>query len=416
MSCDRPLSSPVRSGTPAPEPPGAGRLTLFFAVNYFAQGMLGIVFEPLSYLLKDDLGLSAGQSAVFVAWITFPFLIKPLFGLLTDMFAWKGLRRMPHIALASALPTAALLGLAAASRHRYWWLLAGMAAVNAGVVLADVICDGVMVERGKATESTGFYQAVQIGTLYSTLVLTGIGGGWLTAHVPMRWIFAMAAAFPAMILVSSLFVVDLPSAQPARNATQALAMLVKEKRFWTLSLVILLWNFNPFLGTAQFYYQTGHLGLGPKFIGLLSTAGGVAGVLGAACYGRLEGRLWSVGAIARSAVWFGAPLSLLYLFYQGPVSAILLTVLFGLTGVFFRLSFMDLAARSCPGFAEATAFAAFMSVFNISAYVSNTVGGKLYDVLSAGAGSYPAAAVLMLIGSACTALCWPLVRSLSPSS
>ncbi|MBI5882951.1 MAG: MFS transporter [Elusimicrobia bacterium] len=382
------------------------RLTVFFAVNYFAQGMLGIVFEPLSYLLKDGLGLSAGDSAVFVAWMTFPFLLKPLFGLLTDMAPWGGRRRVPHIALASAIPTLALIWLACLPRYRYTPLLALMVAVNIGVVLSDVVCDGIMVERGKAGRTTGFFQAVQIGTLYATLVLTGVGGGWLTAHVPMRWIFGLAAVFPAMILLSSLSIQDPPCPATRTRNLAALVSLTRDGRFWALSLVILLWNFNPFLGTAQFYYQTTHLGFGPKFIGLLSTLGGLAGVLGAACYGKFEGRTWSVGSIARAAVLAGAPLSLLYLFYRGPVSAVLLTLLFGFTGVFFRLSLMDLAARSCPAFAEATAFAVFMAVFNISAYASNTTGGKLYDALTRSFGAYEAAAGLMLIGTACTVLCW----------
>ncbi|MBI5210596.1 MAG: MFS transporter [Elusimicrobia bacterium] len=393
------------------------RLSVFFAVNYFAQGMLGIIFEPLSYLLKDGLGLSAGESAVFVAWMTFPFVVKPLFGALTDMVAWKGRRRLPHIAAASAIATASLLALACRPGHRYGWLLGLLVAMNVGVILSDVVCDGVMVERGKAGGTTGFYQAVQIGTLYATLVLTGVGGGWLTVHVPMRWIFALAAAFPAMILLSSLFVTDLPVARPAGPALEALGSLLKEKRFWALSLLILLWNFNPFLGTAQFYYQTGFLKLGPKFIGLLSTLGGVAGVVGAAAYGKTAGRLWSAPAVARAAVWLGAPLSLLYLLYLGPVSAAVLTVLFGLTGVFFRLSLMDLAARSSPAGAEATVFAAYMAVFNIAAYVSNTAGGKLYDLLGAAspgaapAVEYKAAAALMLIGSLGTALCWWVLPS-----
>jgi predicted MFS family arabinose efflux permease len=140
----------------------------------------------------------------------------------------------------------------------------------------------------------------------------------------------------------------------------------------------------------------------------------LAGVLGAACYGRLEGTVWSVHAIARAAVWLGAPLSMLYLFYQGPASAVLLTILFGVTGVFFRLSLMDLAARSTPVFAEATAFAAFMAVFNVSAYASNTAGGKLYDLLSASWGAYGAAAGLMLTGTVCTIVCWWVLPSAFP--
>ncbi len=48
------------------------RIYLFFAINYFAQGMGGLAYEPVSYYLKDSLGLGPAQAAAFVAWMTLP--------------------------------------------------------------------------------------------------------------------------------------------------------------------------------------------------------------------------------------------------------------------------------------------------------------------------------------------------------
>ena len=81
-------------------------------------------------------------------------------------------------------------------------------------------------------------------------------------------------------------------------------------------------------------------------------------MLGAGVFARLTGG--GTEKIARASIWLGAPLSLLYLFYRGPMSIVILTVLFSLTGVVFRLAWMDLAAKSCPDGAEATVFAAYM--------------------------------------------------------
>ena len=74
------------------------RAYAFFAVNYLAQGLAGLAYEPVSYLLKDGLGLGPAQAAVFVSWMTFPLTVKPLFGLLTDLLPWAGRRRAPHLA------------------------------------------------------------------------------------------------------------------------------------------------------------------------------------------------------------------------------------------------------------------------------------------------------------------------------
>lgn len=393
-------------------------VTLFFAVNYFAQGMSGIAYEPVSYLLKDGLGLSAGESAVFVGWMTLPFLLKPLFGLLTDLLPLRGLRRKPHLILASFASAAGWLALASAGSYRYGPLLAMLILVNAGICASDVICDGVMVEQGKERRKTGVYQAVQIGTLYASLVLTGLGGGWLAAHVPARGVFAMVSVFPLMILASSLLVREPEVRGLQTQSLQGLAGLLGERRFWAAGAFIFLWSFAPFLGTAQFYYQSGSLGLSPVFIGFLGTLGGAAGVLGAAFYGRVIGKVWDTDAMLEGAVLVGGPLSLLYVFYLGPVSAAVLTFVLGFAGVAFRLALMDMAAQSCPAHAEATAFAAYMAVFNLAASASNTAGGKLYDLLRPRLAffadpAYGAVVVLTLIGSLCTLSCWwllPYVR------
>src|SRR6185436_10148370 len=61
------------------------RVFAFFLINYFAQGAVAIIFEPLDYLLKDRLHLTPGDASGFLAWMTFPLLFKPLFGLVADL-------------------------------------------------------------------------------------------------------------------------------------------------------------------------------------------------------------------------------------------------------------------------------------------------------------------------------------------
>ncbi|MBI5629493.1 MAG: MFS transporter [Elusimicrobia bacterium] len=404
-----------------PEDHGDRGLYLFFALNYLAQGLGGIVYEPISYLLKDSLGLSAGQSAVFIGWMTFPFLLKPLFGVLSDLCAYKGRRRRPLLRLLSGLAALAWICLALRGRHSYVPLLAALIMANVGLVAADVACDAVMVEQGKKTRKTGIYQAVQIGVLYASLVFTGLGGGWLSAHMPIARIFLMASIFPLMILWSSRWSREGLAPAPARRGLSGILSLLKGGRFWALSLFIFLFNFYPFLGTAQFYYQSEFLKLSPIFIGSLSTLAGLAGAMGAGFYARSASKLISPILLLRVGVLAGGPLSLLYLLYLGPISAAALTLLFGFSGVVFRLALMDLAAQSCPDHAEASSFALYMSVFNLAAWASNMAGGKLYDVLrghwaTGSHADYQAMAALTLIGTASTLCCLPLLSRLGNNS
>lgn len=387
------------------------KIYLFFAVNYFAQGMGGLAYEPVSYYLKDALGLGPAQAAAFVAWMTLPLTVKPLFGLLTDFLPWAGRRRAPHLVAVSLLTSLGWLLLGGLRSPGYGAALGLLIFVNVGFVLSDVVCDAVMVERGKERGKTGLYQAVSIGTLYGTLIVTGLGGGWLAQHAPYRWVFALTACFPLMTAVSARWIDEAGVGDVKETAARGwhgLSGMLRDPKAWAVALGIFLWSFCPFLGTAQFYYQSEALKLSPLFIGGLSTAGGLAGLAGAALFARLTGG--GTEKVARASIWLGAPLTLLYLLYRGPLSILLLTVLFSLSGVVFRLAWMDLAAKACPDGAEATVFAAYMAVFNIAAATSNTLGGRLYESLTASHGAYAAMAVLSLVGTACTLAAWPCLR------
>ncbi|MFH1724237.1 MAG: MFS transporter [Elusimicrobiota bacterium] len=404
------------------------RIYFFFIATYFAQGMVGIAYEPIAYLLKDDLGLSAAESGVFVAWMTLPFLFRPLMGVVSDALPLGGRRRVPYLLIFSAATTAGWAGLAAMRAYAYWPVLALLALVNTGIAFADVLCDGVMVEHGKRLAKTGAYQAAQIGTLYFTLFATGVGGGWLAQHASYRMIFALTAVFPLAIFATTFVVPETPAAAAGRQARllwRGMRGLLSTRAFWAACLILLLFSFNPFQGTAFFYYQTDALGFSKLLIGTLTSVEGLAGVAGAALFWRYYDKRVNIGTrsvlldtatLVRWSVLLSAPLTLLYWAYRGPASALALTSFFGVVGVAMRLSLMDLVARACPEHGEATAFALFMSVFNLAAWSSNTAGARAYETLAAGsAGAHGTMAILIAVGALAKIACWPLLRSVRVS-
>jgi predicted MFS family arabinose efflux permease len=101
------------------------------------------------------------------------------------------------------------------------------------------------------------------------------------------------------------------------------------------------------------------------------------------------------------SIGIGVAGTLVYLGYRGPVSAVVINVVFGAAGMITQLAFLDLAAKACPRHVEATFFALLMSVFNAGGQGAQVVGGYLYDWL----GLTP----LIFISAAATALAWLLV-------
>ena len=88
-------------------PQTAKRLMIFFGLAYFAQGLAGgLITQPLTYYLKS-LGLGTSHAAQFAALIAVPWMIKPLYGLMTDFVPLFGRRRKIYLVL---MPAMALTG------------------------------------------------------------------------------------------------------------------------------------------------------------------------------------------------------------------------------------------------------------------------------------------------------------------
>ena len=86
----------------------AKRLAVLFGVVYFAQGMWYLPNQTVTIVLKDR-GLTASQVADLGLITLIPWVIKPLYGLLSDFVPLFGRRRQSYFLLTSAV--AGLAGL-----------------------------------------------------------------------------------------------------------------------------------------------------------------------------------------------------------------------------------------------------------------------------------------------------------------
>ena len=127
----------------------AQRLALLFGFVYFSQGMWYLPNQTITIVFKD-LGFSAGQVATFFTISTVPWLIKPVYGLLSDFVPLFGRRRKSYFLLMSALAVSAGLALGLMTERPYWWLAGLFTVMGLGLAFTDVLTDALMVENGKA--------------------------------------------------------------------------------------------------------------------------------------------------------------------------------------------------------------------------------------------------------------------------
>jgi MFS family permease len=384
--------------------PDARRLAVLFAVVYFSQGMYHVADQSLTLTLKEKLGMSAAQVATFGTVTLIPWVIKPIYGMISDGFPLLGRRRKSYFLITSALATLACVALSLLSVPTYWRLAALITVMGFGFAFTDVLTDAMMVENGKPLGLTGAFQSVQWAAINVATIVVGVVGGYLAEDRNLRGAFLVAAAFPFIAFVMGAgFIHEMRAKsqrEELREMWRGIRRAMRERTLWVVTGFIFFWTFSPSIGIPLFYFQTDTLKFSQQFIGMLGSLSAGAAIVGAAVYAPLSRRL-SLQRIIVYSIGAGVIGTLAYLVYKDRWSAIAIDTLFGGMGMIVQLAFLDLAAKACPKHAEGTFFALLMSVYNLGVQGSQVTGGYLYDYV----GYIP----LVLISAAFTALTWFLV-------
>ncbi len=180
-------------------------LLVFFGLAYFCQhfGQAGLIMQPLKYYLKDVLNYDTVQMTAFFNILTFPWIIKPLYGLVSDYFPLMGYRRKSYLLIVNILASLGFLAV---------WGVNDIGAVQMALLLtafstafSDVAVDGLMVELGNKTGQTQHFQSQQWLWFNVATVITSLGGGYISELMDpesaFRWTAMATAAFPAIVAV-----------------------------------------------------------------------------------------------------------------------------------------------------------------------------------------------------------------------
>src|SRR3989449_8497999 len=382
----------------------ARRLAILFAVVYFSQGMYHVADQVLTLTLKERLGMSPSQVGKFGTIILLPWVIKPLYGMISDSFPLFGTRRKSYFLLTSALATLAGIALGLVGDPTYWSLAVFLLIMGLGIAFTDVLTDAMMVETGKPLGMTGAFQSVPWSAIHVAILLVGIVGGYLAQHRLLPVGFLIAACFPFLALVMGAAFIHEPPAKSQREefreAWQGIKHAIRDRTMWVVAGFIFFWTFSPSIGIPLFYYQTDTLKFSQQFIGLLGSLSAGSAIVGAAFYAPLS-RRYPLRRLIEWSIGVGVVGTLAYLLYNDWKSAMIIDITFGGLSMIVQLAFLDLAAKACPPHAEGTFFALLMSVYNFGVQGSQVAGGYLYDWI----GYTP----LIIISAAFTAAAWLLV-------
>jgi len=392
---------------------------------YFVQGILGLARLAVSFFLKDELALNPAEVSALFGIVALPWIIKPVFGFVSDGLPILGYRRRPYLVLSGLLGAISWVWMATVVHTRIEATLA-IALGSLSVAIGDVIVDSLVVERvrGESQANVGSLQSLCWGTSAFGGLLTAYLSGLLLQHFSNRTIFGITAFFPLIVCAIAWWIAESPvKARPdlstVKHQIQQLRQAVTQKAIWLPTAFIFLWQATPTSDAAFFFFSTNELGFEPEFLGRVRLVTSVASLVGVGIFQRFLKTIpfrvifgWSTllsGVLGMTTLllvthtnralgiddrWFSLGDSLI------------LTVI----GQIAYMPVLVLAARLCPPGVEATLFALLMSITNLAGLVSYELGAALMHRLGITETNFEYLWLLVVIANISTLLPLPFLN------
>eukprot|EP00803_Ostreobium_quekettii_P005425 evm.model.scf_298.14 EVM.evm.TU.scf_298.14 scf_298:90564-95590(-) len=414
-----------------------------FAIGlvYFVQGIVFLSRLSMSYFLKDTLHQDPSTVALLEGLGKVPWVIKPVYGIVSDAVPVFGYRRRSYIALCGLFGAFGWMSLATSVDSAFGAVLF-MGIASLGTAWSDVVVDSLVVEkaRGEPQATAGSLQSLCWASCAAGGLVSSYASGFLIDNYGPRFVFGVIAAFPLVISCSSLLVREhritgramVPEGSSLVSQSQDLAatLLKQLKALWQAfrkpeiaapALFAFVYMATPSPGSAMFFFETNELHFSPEFMGRIAFFGQIAQLAGVGIYNYF---LKDV-PLKKVFLWTSILGTVL-----GMTQLVLVTrmnLAWGLSDQLFvvgdsvlldvlgQVSFMPvlvLAARLCPEGVEASLFALLMSILNGGTFTSQGLGGLLTRWLGVTSDDFTNLALLVAVCVVSSLAPLPLLRLL----
>jgi MFS family permease len=366
-------------------------IIIFVLVYFFSpNGLSSLPNLTINFLLKEQLQLTATQLAYFSAITILGWAIKPLWGLISDLFPLFRSRRRNYLILTSLIASFCWLILALTSDYSVWLLLLILTFSSFAFAFQDVVTDALMIETGKREKALAQFQSMQWLSVSIAQVITGFAGGFAAEKLRAQITFGLAFFFPLIIALITFLLLKREEEVILRfkEFKENFKAAVFNKEFLLIALFLFLWRFSPSYGAPMFYYQVDVLKFSKIFLGTLASLGAIGSALGALIFGIINKFIkfkkllfWSILIGGLGSFW-----SLIYLtdfvkqnLLLAKILAVFDSLVFGALGMIAFLTMLTFAAQKTNIALAGSIFAFLTSIINLGLMGSSAVGGFLYE-------------------------------------
>ena len=363
-----------------------GHLLWFFALVYVVEGLGqigGLIAQPLNYYLKQVQGWTPLQITAYLTLFNLPWIIKPLYGLVSDFIPLFGYRRKSYLLVANAAATCGFLlvtQLTVPDRLVFALMLTAYA-----MAISSTLCGAVLVENGQRLKESGTFINQQWLWYNIAAMTAAILGGQLVQNLAPTSALHTAAALvscaPLLVIFGTVFLIPEKKArmniQGMKHTFEGLSNAFRRRHLWIIAGFIFLYYFSPGLSTPLYFIMTDDLKFSQAYIGFLGSLAGAGWVAGAFLH-RWYLKKLTLKKLLNVSIAIGTLASLAFLFFWNEATAAIISFSSGLAAMIATVATLTLAADYCPRRAEGFAFAVLMSIINLATALADNLGSYLF--------------------------------------
>src|ERR1700722_741957 len=136
--------------------PAINRTMWFFAIVYAVEGTCqaraGIMAQPLTYWLKEAIHWDPVTISASLSVLDLPWIIKPLWGAISDFVPLFGYRRRPYLVLANIAAFLAFGWVAALNTTTA--MIPALTVTAVAMAVSSTLCGALLVETGQKTNNS----------------------------------------------------------------------------------------------------------------------------------------------------------------------------------------------------------------------------------------------------------------------
>ncbi|KAG9152419.1 hypothetical protein Leryth_015825 [Lithospermum erythrorhizon] len=267
-------------------------VTIVYGIN---QGLsFGLSRIGTQYYMKDEQKLQPSEAQFYTSFIAIPWIIKPLWGLLTDIVPIFGYRRRPYFILAGLVGIVSMLSVSLQSNLQLAFALLLLVTGSAAAAVGDVTIDACVTENSIAHPSLAGDMQSLCGFSASVGQLLGfIISGFLVHHIGPKGVFGVMGIPYCLVIVVGLMLKEnstrnLDYRRKFLDAVKAMWMALKRPDVWRPCLYMYLSLAVSFHVQEGLFYWCTDSKSGPAFsqemVGSISSVGAIGSLCGVLLY------------------------------------------------------------------------------------------------------------------------------------